>query len=268
MFISGIVSTAGAQQRHIQTVPPTYSFQSHLAYLNERMRKRRCFADKQLDTAMFPKESFALGIHGRFGRDVPKYSHRIGATEREYQMHLLKKIFPSMNENVLELVWRAHGCSLEKTIEHLVQTMSLGRNISNGHPKVMHAPSAHGDSLLGEEKPKKTDVSCKTSKAISGMSYDLEPGEREKRDATQSSQRIFKCGPQTLPNNNNSITMTQDKSKVDTKSKDTTYRSIETLSNDHSEIMERDTESLQKTKKETVTGNKKPLAFSIDVLLS
>ena len=255
VIVSGIVSKTDVQQRHLQAVPPTYSFQSHLAYLSERMRKRRCFADKQLDTAMFPKETFPLGIYGRI-KDGPKYRHCIGATEHEYQMHLLKKIFPNLNENVLELILRAHGCSLEKTIEHLVQTMSLGKNLTNGLPKMIHPPSnAYNKTLLEKGQSEKTELIGKVSAAILGTSDKLDPGEREKLDITKSSQSI-KNDVRTSPTKNGT-TLHSTTGKAERKSKDATCSS---------------NESLPKTKKQlsvvTNSTNKKPLSFSIDAILS
>ena len=218
------------------------------------MRKRRCFADKQLDTAMFPKETFPLGIYGRI-KDSPKYRHCIGATEREYQMHLLKKIFPNLNENVLELVWRAHGCILEKTIEHLVQTMSLGKNLTNGLPKIIHPPSnAYNKTLLEKGQPEKMELICKVSAATIGTSDKLEPGERVKLDITKNCQS-FKHDLRTIPTNNG-ITIHSTTGKEERMSKDATCRS---------------NESLPKTKKQSVvtnSTNKKTLSFSIDAILS
>ena len=46
-----------------------------------------------------------------------------------YQINMLKKIFPSINENVLDLILRANECNLEQTIEHIVKTMTFGTNL-------------------------------------------------------------------------------------------------------------------------------------------
>ena len=253
-IIPGTVSKTDVQQRYLQTAPASYSFQSHLAYLSERMRKRRCFADKHLDTAMFPKESFQMDIRGRFGD-----GHCIGITEWEYQVNLLKKMFPNLNENVLELIWRAHGCSLEKAIEHVTQTVSLGRNLTNILPKMMHrSSSVQNRTLFEKTQTEKTELGGKFSTSTTVMSNRLEPGERAKTEMkqhSQSSECLYKRGLSihyTTPSNNG----IQVHTAID---RDEKKGKAETCSSKH---------SLLKPEHGISAKSKKTLSFSIDVILS
>ncbi|CAC5404148.1 DMRT2 [Mytilus coruscus] len=83
--------------------------------LNERIRRRRCFADKDLDTA-------SVGV-------ITKFSEPID-TKRDYyslnsikvipsQISMLRHLFPWSNSNILELVLQSCHGDLDTAIYHL-----------------------------------------------------------------------------------------------------------------------------------------------------
>lgn len=175
-----------------------------MAYLSERMRKRRLFADKNLDNDVFPEISFPVHVQKR-SSDVPKHQFSIG--ECEYQINLLKKIFPNLNENVLELIWRAHCCNLERTIEHLVRTVSLGRNVINDLPiKVQQSPQLQNKRTQFQSEKNEETTSMNIVK-VARASNNLEPGEKPRNifkgimppTENTSGKRTFSQGIQMSP---------------------------------------------------------------------
>lgn len=96
--------------------------------INERMRKRRCFADKDLDAAMYEqekqmeyitsvkkqetiKQGMTKHISLLESRGIPK--------EVSSQRALLQHLFPNYNQNVLELIWQGSDGNLERAIQQL-----------------------------------------------------------------------------------------------------------------------------------------------------
>ena len=112
---------------------PPEALRSVMPYVSERMRKRRAFADKELETVMFERErqveaekvkmmQSAVGHHlsptGTTAAPAPidpsKNRQLMGQlSPREF----LQRIFPAVNPNVLELVWQGCGGDLERAIE-------------------------------------------------------------------------------------------------------------------------------------------------------
>ena len=124
----------------MHALPPPEALRSMTPYMNERMRKRRCFADKDLEMVMIERERqfemakaraapisqsqlevFQAGMSGGCGV-LPESS--LTSKPRSLLGNLsprdfLQRIFPSHNPNVLELVWQGCGGNLERAIEQL-----------------------------------------------------------------------------------------------------------------------------------------------------
>lgn len=116
-----------AYRARLHSLPPPEALRSMFPYISDRMRKRRCFADKELEVVMFEREKRAeaekirtTGILAQSAYLDPMRSrHLLGnSSPREF----LQKVFPTANPNVLELVYQGCGGNLERTIEHLVST--------------------------------------------------------------------------------------------------------------------------------------------------
>lgn len=142
----------------LHSLPPPESLRNALPFMNERMRKRRCFADRELDVAMFEREKQAeimaktksnaaaaavaaaaaanasnpLGINGSFPfpivatnlyslplETIQSRNHSSNYSPKDF----LLRIFPTLNPNVLELVWQGCGGNLERAIEQLASGM-------------------------------------------------------------------------------------------------------------------------------------------------
>ena len=94
--------------------------------LSERTRKRRAFADTELDAVMMERERFVVNEAHKMKAPAPPPFHLLDpARSRQLLGQLgprefLQRIFPTANPNVLELVYQGCGGSLEKTIEQLV----------------------------------------------------------------------------------------------------------------------------------------------------
>lgn len=100
-----------------------------IPFMNERMRKRRCFADKELEMIMYERErqeelaktkSSTIGSqvipNSGLNMDATRARQLLGnVTPREF----LQRIFSTHNPNVIELVWQGCGGNLEKAIEQL-----------------------------------------------------------------------------------------------------------------------------------------------------
>lgn len=102
---------------------------------NERMRKRRCFADKELELAMFERErqneifqtTFTINnpavppnppLSGLKGTDSLETAHaRLG--DNTSPRDVLHKIFPFHSSSVLELVWQGCHGNLQKTVQQV-----------------------------------------------------------------------------------------------------------------------------------------------------
>ena len=101
-----------------------------MPYVSERMRKRRCFADKELEAAMLERER-----HLESNTRGP-----IEAIPSAYQMaprEFLRSVFPVVNVNVLELVYQGCGGSLERAVEQ-IRAQQHAKLI--GHPQPLTPP--------------------------------------------------------------------------------------------------------------------------------
>ena len=119
-----------------------------MPYVSERMRKRRAFADKELETVMFERErqveaekvklmqqTAVAGQHHPHLPPVPTAAAVTSAAvmdpkSRQLMGQLspkefLQRIFPAVNPNVLELVWQGCGGDLERAIEQIVSNNSM-----------------------------------------------------------------------------------------------------------------------------------------------
>uniref|UniRef100_X1ZYE5 DMA domain-containing protein n=1 Tax=Capitella teleta TaxID=283909 RepID=X1ZYE5_CAPTE len=114
----------------LHSLPPPEALRSMFPYASERMRKRRCFADKELDAVMFEREKRAevekVRVHGIIQQAqstvdpirmrMQLMQQGVMGSPREF----LQRIFPAANPNVLELVYQGCGGNLERAIEQIV----------------------------------------------------------------------------------------------------------------------------------------------------
>ena len=120
-----------------------------MPYISERMRKRRAFADKELETVMFERErqveaekvkimQTAVGHHispATAAAAVPAAMDPSKSRQLMGQLsprEFLQRIFPAVNPNVLELVWQGCGGDLERAIEQIVSNNSMS-NLHAAH---------------------------------------------------------------------------------------------------------------------------------------
>ncbi|XP_012939103.1 uncharacterized protein LOC101850961 [Aplysia californica] len=119
----------------LHALPPTDAVKSMSPLVNERMRKRRCFADKELEVVMLEREQQAELTHRQlalhylqrrlvYGTAVQLHQpppelldHRLH--DRSMSREFLMKVFPHHNPNLVELVFQGCGGNLERTIEQL-----------------------------------------------------------------------------------------------------------------------------------------------------
>ena len=72
--------------------------------------------------------------------------------QRNYQIDQLKKIFPNINENLLNLILRANENNTERTIEHLVKTMAFGTHMNSFVPVKVNFP--HKSTVIRKQGTK------------------------------------------------------------------------------------------------------------------
>ena len=137
-----------AYRARLHALPPPEALRSVMPYVSERMRKRRAFADKELETVMFERErqvedekvkimQSAVGHHLPPAGTTPAPSPMDPSKNRQLMGQLsptefLQRIFPAVNPNVLELVWQGCGGDLERAIEQIVSNNSMS-NLHAAH---------------------------------------------------------------------------------------------------------------------------------------
>ncbi len=108
------------------------------------MRKRRAFADKELETVMLEREQQQLeadkikhlqglpaGVQSSGSGLPPPVCTPMDGTKirqlvrQQNPRDFLQRIFPTVNPNVLELVWQGCGGNLERAIEQIVSSSSM-----------------------------------------------------------------------------------------------------------------------------------------------
>lgn len=164
-----------AYRSRMHVLPPQEALRTVAPFMNERMRKRRCFADKNLEVVMMERErqlelaksrapvisqpqlavlppnlsSSSAACGGVANGAASKSRPLLGSlTPREF----LQKIFPTHNSNLLELVWQGCGGNLERAIEQLASGVKgnncaslpgAGQAISSHHATVPHPFQTH-----------------------------------------------------------------------------------------------------------------------------
>ena len=126
-------------------------------YVNERMRKRRCFADKELDVAMFEREKRMEAEKIKVSTTANNFIHTAQA-----QQHLLaqmaprdflQRIFPAVNQNVIELVWQGCGGNLERAIEQIASSSTAAavrQRLAAGAARLNASTPSSSTPELGE----------------------------------------------------------------------------------------------------------------------
>ncbi|CAG5132431.1 unnamed protein product, partial [Candidula unifasciata] len=140
----------------LHALPAPQMIKSMSPMVNERMRKRRCFADKELEMVMLERErqtelkNQQLAFHHAQRQAVIDRSFQQCQTDFDIAKSrlllgnmsprdFLQRVFPTHNPNLLELVWQGCGGNLERAIEQLASELKAS------HPVI----AALGPSLFG-----------------------------------------------------------------------------------------------------------------------
>ena len=91
----------------MHNLPSTGNLQTLLPFASERMRKRRCFADKDLDMAMYEREKSFEETVLKAGTFLP-HSGLVGAPA----VTLLHRYFPMLDERLTQYVYNCCGQNL------------------------------------------------------------------------------------------------------------------------------------------------------------
>ncbi|XP_060081706.1 doublesex- and mab-3-related transcription factor dmd-4-like [Ylistrum balloti] len=154
---------------------------------NERMRKRRCFADKELELAMFERErqnemlqtkvkgsnSLETGhsLTGLVGMDTSEMTTASPCAPRD----VLQQVFPFHSSSVLELVWQGCHGNLQKAIQQIACNVPRIQSCLSSVPvaDIVHRnmfPFIKDSNYMGLEHVKGPDVNvsgllnkCKTN---------------------------------------------------------------------------------------------------------
>jgi hypothetical protein len=111
----------------VNALPPADAIRNMFPFMNERMRKRRCFADKELEAVMIERERQVeiqkQNANVSESRSSAAHNHTTGtlqtALSHSNPREVLQRLFPAVNPNVMELVFQGCGGHLSKAIEHL-----------------------------------------------------------------------------------------------------------------------------------------------------
>ncbi|KAI8773968.1 doublesex- and mab-3-related transcription factor 2, partial [Biomphalaria glabrata] len=135
----------------LHALPPPEVVKSMSPFVNERMRKRRCFADKELEMVMLERERRAeMTYHTTHPNSLLARTPQQTLTPlkmNEPRMlidnmnprELLQRVFPNHNPSVLELVWQGCGGQLERAIEQLASGITSW--VLPGSVQQQHVPS-------------------------------------------------------------------------------------------------------------------------------
>ncbi|KAL3868148.1 hypothetical protein ACJMK2_040982 [Sinanodonta woodiana] len=135
------------------SVPSADPLKSMLPLMNERMRKRRCFADKELEIVMLEREQHTeITSQQTFPSDIIGHPTRKEHAIQEFcntrkDIDVLFKLFPAYNPNVLELVWQGCEGNLDKTIQQLTGRFRF--NMQSTNPKMFSHLYLCQNDLLG-----------------------------------------------------------------------------------------------------------------------
>ncbi|XP_074641389.1 uncharacterized protein LOC141899133 [Tubulanus polymorphus] len=107
---------------------------SRIPVMNERMRKRRCFADKDLEIIMYERERLIENHQLSAAKDLlakttnekltDSFAARLSEGTGRSAMVLLHRMFPTINPNVIELLWHACGGDCQKVSQRIVASLS------------------------------------------------------------------------------------------------------------------------------------------------
>ena len=151
-----------AYRSRLHSLPPPEALRSMLPFVSERMRKRRCFADKELEAVMFERERQLQAEKMKNTASHMCHAMVIDPTRPHVPLgnvsarEFLQKIFPTHNPNVLELVWQGCGGDVEKTIEKIASNMPLQDAPQVGpsaQPMCSQRPEAGTATALTKSQP-------------------------------------------------------------------------------------------------------------------
>ena len=146
-----------AYRARLHALPPPEAIRGMMPFMSERMRKRRAFADKELETVMYERERQVVSEKMRSNPGPPPTppaapTSPIEAASVARQMaprEFLQRTFPMVNPNVLELIWQGCGGNLEKAIEQIVSNSA----ISTMHATYMAQTNALQQRLMANMVP-------------------------------------------------------------------------------------------------------------------
>ncbi|XP_014675559.1 PREDICTED: doublesex- and mab-3-related transcription factor 2-like [Priapulus caudatus] len=109
--------------------PASDNTRQTLPFMSERMRKRRAFADKELNDIMYEQERHLAAEKSHLAAslqlpDAAMVAARGGGGGGLTPQDFLMRTFPQLNASVLELIYQACGGDLQKTIEKIVISSS------------------------------------------------------------------------------------------------------------------------------------------------
>lgn len=126
----------------LSTLPTAEALRAMLPGVSDRMRKRRCFADSEVDAAMLERERCLAEVNRLRAMSYqphwppvlrpscyPSSFVQNGSSPKA----ILLKMFPGINPNVMELVYQGCGGNIEKTIQHFIGVSHKGFNPSAGN---------------------------------------------------------------------------------------------------------------------------------------
>jgi len=140
-----------AYRARLHALPHPDTLRNIMPYISERMRKRRAFAEPELEAVMFERERQAevVKVHNAFPasvlstgagvqlKHIPahltdallcKATPEATTSNRTFDQHgFLQRIFPNVNLGLLEHVWQICGGNLEKVIEHVANHPHMTR---------------------------------------------------------------------------------------------------------------------------------------------
>jgi len=154
-----------AYRARMHTMPTPSALRSILPGVSERMRKRRCFADSDVDAAMIKQErhlvennrlcrEFSISAQRSLMQSLhypppgPPPHHTPPAPHSDQPItpkSIMLNLFPGINPSVLELVYQGCGGNIERTIRHFV-----GVPKSLAHPQLIVRSPTTPSSVIAQ----------------------------------------------------------------------------------------------------------------------
>ena len=139
--------------------------------LSERLRKRRCFADRELDSTILMNDVRQPQLSGNTGSVIPHVTDFTRFSPKASGVHeklVLKRLFPAINEQVMELMWQACGCDFGKCFQQMLRSTQLSRS--------SFLPPLHHSYVCMPQLPHRINNSNLVSdRRLEGLKQETEP---------------------------------------------------------------------------------------------